>query len=129
MRERAADGDLAGAVKIAARAHQELVAERTRHMLRMRSALREDFPAALDAYGPLGLARPDALEVLARAPNPGSAARLTLAQVTAVLWRAGRRGNLPGCLRTGQPYDEAPTGPPARTPPDHASPSATHPHP
>src|ERR1700678_889190 len=48
--------DIAEAVKIAARAHQKLVWERTRHQLRMRSALREYFPAALEAYADLGLA-------------------------------------------------------------------------
>src|SRR5690348_3214434 len=83
MRELAADSDLAEAVKIAARAHHKLVAERTRHLLRMRSALREYFPAALDAYAPLTLAGPDALELLAKAPDPASAARLTTAQITA----------------------------------------------
>jgi hypothetical protein len=95
LRELAADSDLAEAVKIAARAHQKLVWERTRHLLRMRSALREYFPAALEAYQDLGLAGPDALELLRKAPDPASAARLTAAQVTAALKRAGRRGDLP----------------------------------
>lgn len=94
MRELAADSDLAEAVKIAARAHQKLVWERTRHQLRMRSALREYFPAALEAYKDLGLAGRDALELLAKAPGPASAARLTTAQVAAALKRAGRRGDL-----------------------------------
>jgi hypothetical protein len=94
MRELAADSDIAEAVKIAARAHQKLVWERTRHLLRMRSALREYFPAALEAYAALTLAGPDALELLARAPDPASAARLTVAQITAALRRAGRRGDL-----------------------------------
>jgi len=53
MRELAADSDTAEAVKIAARAHQKLVWERTRQLLRMRSALREYFPAALEAYAAL----------------------------------------------------------------------------
>ena len=44
IRELAADSDIAEAVKIAARAHQKLVWERTRHLLRMRSALREYSP-------------------------------------------------------------------------------------
>jgi hypothetical protein len=108
MRELAADSDLAEAVKIAARAHQKLVAERTRHMLRMRSALREYFPAALDAYAPLTLAGPDALELLARAPDPASAARLTVTQITAALRRAGRRGDLPGRARDIQAALRAP---------------------
>jgi hypothetical protein len=94
MRELAADSDIAEAVKIAARAHQKLVWERTRHLLRMRSALREYFPAALDAYAGLGLTGPDALELLRKAPDPDSAARLTVTQITAALKRAGRRGRL-----------------------------------
>ena len=94
MRELAADSDVAEAVKIAARAHQKLVWERTRHQLRMRSALREYFPAALEAYADLTLAGKDALELLAKAPDPESAARLTVAQITAALKRAGRRGDL-----------------------------------
>jgi Transposase/Transposase IS116/IS110/IS902 family len=94
MRELAADSDIAEAVKIAARAHQRLVWERTRHQLRMRSALLEYFPAALEAYKDLGLTGKDTLELLAKAPDPQSAARLTTAQVTAALKRAGRRGDL-----------------------------------
>jgi Transposase/Transposase IS116/IS110/IS902 family len=94
MRELAPDSDIAEAVKIAARAHQKLVWERTRHQLRMRSALREYFPAALEAYASLGLTGKDTLELLARAPDPESAARLTTVQVTAAMKRAGRRGDL-----------------------------------
>jgi hypothetical protein len=95
MRELAADSDIAEAVKIAARAHQKLVWERTRHQLRMRSALREYFPAALEAYKDLTLAGRDTLELLQRAPDPASAAKLTVSQITAALKRAGRRGGLP----------------------------------
>ena len=94
IRELAAGSDIAEAVKIAARAHQKLVWERTRHLLRMRSALREYFPAALEAYAGLGLTGPDALELLRKAPDPASAARLTVTQITAALKRAGRRGAL-----------------------------------
>ena len=65
----AADSDVAEAVKIAARAHQKLVWERTRHLLRTRLALREYFPAALEAYACLTLAGKDALELLAKAPT------------------------------------------------------------
>jgi len=94
IRELAADSDISDAVKIAARAHQKLVWERTRHLLRMRSALREYFPAALEAYAGLSLTGPDALELLAKAPDPASAAKLTVTQITAALKRAGRRGDL-----------------------------------
>ena len=90
IRELAADSDIAEAVKIAARAHQKLVWERTRHLLRMRSALREYFPAALDAYAD----GPDSLTLLSKAPDPAAAARLTVAQITAALRQARRRGDL-----------------------------------
>jgi Transposase/Transposase IS116/IS110/IS902 family len=94
MRELAAGSDIAEAVKIAARAHQKLVWERTRHLLRMRSALREYFPAALEAYAALSLSGPDTLELRGRAPDPAAAAKLTITQITAALRRAGRRGDL-----------------------------------
>jgi transposase len=79
------------AVKVIARAHQTLIWERTRHTLRLRSALRECFPAALAAYADLGLTASDTLELLARAPAPAAAAKLTAAQISAALRRARRR--------------------------------------
>jgi transposase len=84
-------GDSAGAeaIKVAARAHQTLTWERTRQVQRLRHQLREYFPAALEAFEDLDA--PDALELLARAPDPARAARLTRAQVTAALKRARRR--------------------------------------
>jgi transposase len=90
---RAVAADTAGgqAVKVAARAHQTLIWERTRHTLRLRSALREFFPAALVAYADLGLTAADTLELLARAPAPPAAAKLTAAQISAALNRARRR--------------------------------------
>ncbi|MBQ0897976.1 IS110 family transposase [Micromonospora sp. U56] len=91
LRQVAADSDLAEAVKVVARAHQTLIWERTRHMLRLRAALREYFPAALDAYQPLTLTGADTLELLAKAPTPAAAARLSLSQISAVLKRARRR--------------------------------------
>ena len=54
----------------------------------MRSALREYFPAALGAYAELTLTGRDTLELLARAPGPAAAARLTRAQISAALKRA-----------------------------------------
>jgi len=108
MRELAADSDIAEAVKIAARAHQKLVWERTRHLLRMRSALREYFPAALEAYAGLSLTGPDTLGLLRKAPDPAPAARLTVTQVTAALRRAGRRGALDERARNIQAALRAP---------------------
>jgi len=91
LRAVAADTAGAQAVKVVARAHQTLIWERTRHTLRLRSALREFFPAALAAYAGLGLTGADTLELLTRAPAPAAAAKLTATQVSAALQRAGRR--------------------------------------
>jgi transposase len=91
LRRVAADSDTAEAVKVVARAHQTLIWERTRHMLRLRAALRDYFPAALEAYKPLGLIGADTLELLAKAPIPAAAAKLTLTQIGAALTRARRR--------------------------------------
>jgi transposase len=84
----AGDSDLADAVKLLARAHQTAVWERTRQVLRLRSTLREYFPAAVEAFE--DLAAPDALALLARAPDPARAAKLTRGQLVAAL-RAARR--------------------------------------
>jgi len=91
LRAVAADTAGAQAIKVAARAHQTLIWERTRHTLRLRSALREFFPAALAAYADLGLTGADTLELLTRAPDPAAAAKLTAAQLSAALRRARRR--------------------------------------
>jgi transposase len=95
LRQVAADSDIAEAVKVVARAHQTLIWERTRHTLRLRAALRDYFPAALDAYKPLTLTGADTLELLAKAPTPAAAAKLTLAQISAALKKARRR-DVPG---------------------------------
>jgi transposase len=89
LRQVAGDSEQAQAVKVVARAHQTLIWERHRHMLRLRTALREFFPAALEAFE--DLTAPDALELLTRAPDPASAARLSRPQIAAALKRARRR--------------------------------------
>jgi hypothetical protein len=58
-----------------------LIWERTRHTQRLRHALRDYFPAALEAFEDLDTA--DTLELLAKAPDPASASRLTIAQISA----------------------------------------------
>jgi hypothetical protein len=90
LRPAAGDSPDAEGVKVLARAHKTLIWERTRQVQRLRNQLREYFPAALEAFGD-DLDAPDALELLAKAPEPARAARLTRAQVSAVLKRAGRR--------------------------------------
>ena len=90
LRPVAGDSPEAGAIKVAARTHQTLIWERTRQVQRLWHQLREYFPAALDAFEDLAAA--DTLELLAAAPDPESAARLTAGHVAAALRRARRRG-------------------------------------
>jgi hypothetical protein len=90
LRPIAGDTALVEGLKVEARAHQSLVWDRTRHVLRLRSGLREYFPAALEAFDDLAAA--DSLELLAKAPDPAGAARLPKTQISAALKRAGRRG-------------------------------------
>ena len=85
----AGDSDQGEAIKLTARTHQSLIWDRTRHVLRLRSALRDFFPAALTAFSDLDA--PDALELLRRAPDPDQAARLSGSTISAVLRRARRR--------------------------------------
>jgi transposase len=87
----AGDSDLADSIKLLARAHQTAVWERTRHVLRLRSTLREFFPAAVAAFD--DLAAPDCLALLARAPDPARAAKLTRGQLVAAL-RGARRHHI-----------------------------------
>ena len=89
LRPMAGDSDEAEAVKVVTRMHKTLIWERTRAVQRLRHALREYFPAALDAFEDLDAA--DTLELLAKAPDPASAARLSINQISAALKRARRR--------------------------------------
>ena len=80
------------AIKVLARAHQNLIWARTRHTNALRSALREYYPAALEAFD--DLADRDALAVLGRAPTPADAAHLSLAKIRSALKHAGRQRNI-----------------------------------
>jgi transposase len=70
-----ADSEQAEAIGVLARAHQDAVWTRTRDVNRLRSLLREFFPAALTAFPDLSTRT--ALAVLTVAPTPTAAARLT----------------------------------------------------
>ncbi|HEX3207581.1 MAG TPA: hypothetical protein VHQ68_15215, partial [Propionibacteriaceae bacterium] len=72
LRSVAGDSERAGAIKIVARGHKSLIWERTRHTQRLRVLLQEFYPAALQAFDDLSAA--EALELLAKAPDPASAA-------------------------------------------------------
>ncbi|MFF5265483.1 IS110 family transposase [Actinomadura viridis] len=89
LRPVAGDSAQAEAVKVVTRMHKTLIWERARHTQRLRHALREYFPAALEAFEDLDAA--DTLQLLAKAPDPASAARLTISQISAALKRARRR--------------------------------------
>ena len=87
-------GDTPGAeaVKVLARAHQNLIWTRNRHTNALRSALREYYPAALEAFD--DLADRDAVAILARVPDPRQAASLSLAKIRSALKAAGRQRNI-----------------------------------
>jgi hypothetical protein len=92
LREAAGDSPPAAppaGIKVLARAHKTMIWDRTREVQRLRHQLLQYFPAALEAFADLDA--PDALELLAKAPDPARARKLTRAQVSAALKRAGRR--------------------------------------
>jgi transposase len=88
----AGDSPDAGAVKVLARAHQNLIWTRNRHTNALRSALREYYPAALETFE--NLADRDTLAILGRAPTPADARGLSLSKIRAALKAAGRQRNL-----------------------------------
>lgn len=89
LRPVAGDSPEAEAIKVVARIHKTMIWERTRHTQRLRHALLGYFPAALAAFDDLDAA--DTLELLAKAPTPALAARLSLSQISGALKRARRR--------------------------------------
>ena len=106
-RQVAGDTPGAEAIRIMARGHQNLIWTRNRQTNALRSALREYYPAALEAFP--DLADRDTLAVLAKAPAPAAGASLTLGQIQAALKRGGRQRNIERraseiqtALRTGQ---------------------------
>ena len=94
----AGDSAQAEAIKVLARAHQTLIWTRTQHTNRLRSALREYYPAALEAFD--DLADRDALAVLGRAPTPDQGAALPLSAIRSALKRGGRQRNIDERART-----------------------------
>jgi transposase len=88
-----ADSELAQAVAVLARAQQDAVWERVHAQNKLRSHLREYFPGFLSAFGTArgGITRPEARVILAAAPTPADAARLTRAKLAGLLRKAGRQ--------------------------------------
>ena len=89
----AGDSELASSIKLLARTHQSFIWERQRHVNRLRSALREFYPQALQALG-TELASRDAIAVLLIAPTPELGRRLSRSKIAAALRRAGRQRNV-----------------------------------
>lgn len=92
-----ADTELARAIAVLARAHQDATWRRTRAGNELRSLLREYFPGFLAAFAggsATNLATADARAVLAVAPTPAAAAKLTKTRLVAALRRGGRQRNL-----------------------------------
>jgi transposase len=87
-----ADSELAQAIAVLARAQQDAVWDRTAAHNKLRSCLREYYPGFLAAFAAAkgGITRPEARVILAAAPTPADAARLTLSQLRALLKKAGR---------------------------------------
>ena len=87
-----ADTELAQAIAVLARAQQDAVRDRTTAHNKLRSRLREYYPGFLAAFagGRDGIMRPEARTILAAAPTPADAAKLTLTQLRSLLKKAGR---------------------------------------
>jgi transposase len=92
-----ADTELAQAIRVLARAQQDAVWARQQIGNQIRDLLKDFYPAAIIAFAELptgGLARADARTILAAAPTPAQAAKLTPARLRRLLAKAGRRRDL-----------------------------------
>jgi hypothetical protein len=89
----AGDSDAASAIRVLARAHQGLIWARQRQVSGLRSALRDYFPGALEAFGS-ELGSSDALAILAIAPTPRMARGLSRSGIVRALADGGRTRNL-----------------------------------
>lgn len=91
-----ADSELAQAIAVLARAQQDAVWDRTQAANKLTSHLREYFPGFLAAVGVRreGVSHPIARVVLAVAPTPALAARLTRTPLRSLLKKAGRRNTI-----------------------------------
>lgn len=83
-----ADSPAARAIEVLARAHQDLLWGRQHEVNRLRSLLGLYYPAALAAFG--DLTTRTAMTVLAAAPTPAAASRLTSEDLLDLLAAAGR---------------------------------------
>jgi transposase len=85
----AGDSELVEGIKILARVHQSAIWGRRRQLNALRSALREYYPAALEAFG-TDLSHHDAIAVLSVAPTPALGRQLSKSKIASALRRGGR---------------------------------------
>ncbi|MDX3772463.1 MULTISPECIES: IS110 family transposase [unclassified Streptomyces] len=87
-----ADSELAQAVAVLARAQQDAVWDRGQAHNKLRSQLREFYPSVLTAFADKrdGLCSREARTILAAAPTPTAAAKLTRRRLQSLLRQAGR---------------------------------------
>jgi transposase len=87
------DTNLAQAITVLARAHQDAIWDRVQLQNRLRAHLRQYFPGFLLAYAGSAtrIGKSDARAVLTTAPTPTAAARLNQTQLQAALRRGGRQ--------------------------------------
>ncbi|WP_329581241.1 IS110 family transposase [Streptomyces sp. NBC_01361] len=95
-RQLPADSELAQAVTVLARAQQDAVWDRTQAGNKLTSHLRAYFPGYLAAVGHRreGIFHPIARTLLAAAPTPRQAAKLTRPQLRALLKKSGRKNTI-----------------------------------
>lgn len=86
------DSEEAQAIKVLSRSHKSLIWTRQQFGNQLRSALREFYPGALEAFGD-DLYEEDSLALLERAPTPAQGQALSLAKITSAL-RKARRHNV-----------------------------------
>jgi len=88
-----ADSELCQSIAVLARAHQDAIWARTKAHNELRSLLHDFYPTFLTTFTgrfALGISSPEARAVLAIAPTPGQAMKLTVSRISAALRRAGR---------------------------------------
>jgi transposase len=91
------DSELARAITMLARAHQDAVWRRTKASNELRSLLCEYYPGFLQAFaarGATNLASADARAILTIAPTPAAGAALTKVRIATALRRGGRQRNV-----------------------------------
>jgi transposase len=87
-----ADSELAGSIRVLARAQQDAVWDRQQAANKLRSLLREYYPSLVATFE--DLTSSDARATLGLAPTPAAVTTLSRARLRAALARAGRRRNL-----------------------------------